>query len=619
MAVVRVAKPNPADPSSGLKLLSSGVIVAYGNAIPPSDWEIPEGFTDNSAQDMVVIDWLTPSGYVLSWTGAVFAFGGATPATGFQNTGRFHIWRKLIMNPAGNGQGYEMDVRGRLYRFGPTLPPFVGHHESVTVSGSLAGGIDWGEDIAVDIHMDWSTKRYAILSDRGHLYSPDFTITWNPADVRPLQEGRSLYRALAFTNPAIPVGDTPGYISTYTGRVFSFNSAEVIRAFAAYPDRDVVVDLNVTSDGRAGRPLILELATNFGSRNDLVVSVAPTVVLTQPAATVTTTTRPTIVWSYSDPDGDAQASASVKLYEDTGGSTPIEPPDDGVLVEEWTVTDRGTFTVDPTVDLANGDYWVYARATDTAGDSSAWDVQAFTQNVTLPPAPSVAVVSDPDPWVNAITVTAAGGTAEGLSVHLEYSDDEGEVWGTVAGATAVPYPTSGPKVVDISDWQAPFNRHRIYRAFTVQVDPYITSAASDSISAMVVSDEWVLTDAATGDGMPVSVVPEWSDTRDSGGAAHFPIGRSTAVVTRTGLRSRSMGLTIRTLDHDAYDRLDTLLAAGTTLLLRNPFEDLLFVGVVGDISRSMIDGLAPEPTEVTEMRHAFVWSVSVVEVERPAA
>src|SRR5688572_20181665 len=116
---------NPADPTQGYKLWSSGLVQSIGTA-PPLVWDVPETFSTTSARDLVIIDWLTPSGYILSHTGRVFDFGGVTPASGYQNTGNFHIWRRLVMNPFGNGAGYEMDFNGRIYRFGPVLPPNVG-------------------------------------------------------------------------------------------------------------------------------------------------------------------------------------------------------------------------------------------------------------------------------------------------------------------------------------------------------------------------------------------------------------------------------------------------------------------------------------------------------------
>lgn len=612
MAVVRVCRPNPADPKSGLKLLSSGAIQAYGNSLPPADWVIPESFNDKSAWDMVVIDHLTPSGYVLSGKGTVLNFGGVTPAVGYQDFGRLALFRKILMNPSGNGQGYEMDVLGRLYRFGPTQPPFLSHHASVTPSGALAGGINWGEDIAVDVHMDWSTKRYAILSDRGHLYSPDFTITWDVDDPRPLQTGRSLYRALAFVNPAIPVGDTPGYIATYTGRIFGFNSAEHIRPFAVYPDRDVVVDLNVTSDGRAGRPLILEVATDFGSRNDLTVSVAPTLVLTEPATPVTNTTRPRIVWAYSDPDGDAQASVEVRLYEDTGSAPTLPPTVDPLY--EWTVTDRGTFLVEPEVDLPNGDFWIYARATDTAGDSSLWAFRGFVQNVTPPPAPSVTTDPDSESWSTSITVEAGMATAGGLSAVVEGSDDD---WFTWFEIETVAYPLTGPKIVEVTDFTAPFNIGRAYRARTAQLDPALTSAPSTPVEETVISDEFVLTIATTGEGEALSWIPTRIETRDSGAVALNPVGRSTAVAVRNGTKGKTIPAKFRTMSHQDDTALTALLDSGVTLLLRDPYRSTTFVSVVGDVTREMIDGLAPEPGEVTSMRHAHEHSVSFAEVSRP--
>jgi hypothetical protein len=154
MAVVRCSLPNPADPSSGLKLFSNGVIQPWGNAIAPQDWTPPSTWSDTSARDMCIIDFTTPSGYVMSSRGSIFGFGAVVPATNFQDTGSFATMRKLIANPAGNGTGYQIDVRGIWYAYGTPRPANIGG-PLVLVASAQAGGIDWGADIFADAVMDY--------------------------------------------------------------------------------------------------------------------------------------------------------------------------------------------------------------------------------------------------------------------------------------------------------------------------------------------------------------------------------------------------------------------------------------------------------------------------------
>jgi hypothetical protein len=614
---------NPADPTQGYKLWSSGLVQSIGTA-PPVVWDVPETFSATSARDLVIIDWLTPSGYILSHTGRVFDFGGVSPAVGYQNTGNFHIWRRLVMNPFGNGAGYEMDFNGRIYRFGSVLPPNVGG-DAGTNSFGLAGGINWFGDWARDLHMDWATKRYAILHGRGIIYSPSFSITYDPADTRPLQDTRDLYRFLMFVNPQIPVGDTAGYLGTYTGRIFGFNAAEHIRPFPIWPDRDVAVGGEVKSDGRAGRPLILRIEHRDGPHREITVSSPPDLNWIGPTGTITTTNRPEAQWEFLDAEGDAPALTRIRLFRDdqylAGGFDPAT----SVALEEWSITDAATFSVTPSFDLRNDTYRFYGWTRDSAGeDSGDWEMVQFTVNVTPPPTPSIIAAADPDSWLIHLTVSAGVGTANGLAALIEYTDDpdvanvvdSDGLWQPVVGATAVPYPTSGPKVVEHDDWQAPFNRSRRYRARTVQVSPRITGGLSSVASDIVVTDEWVLSDPSTGAAMEVLVRPPFTYTRDSGTAVHRTLGRTTAVATRLGIRSAEFDLIVATEDREEFEALEDLVTGGTTLQLRDPYRRSLFTSIVGTISTTMQE-IGPAPDETTEFAFAHEHTLTLAEVARP--
>lgn len=616
-AVVRRVVRNPANPEQGMKLWSSGLIQPFGGAPTPA-WEIPEGFTDRSAQDLVIIDWLTPSGYVLSWTGRVFHFGGVTPASNFVVTGpAFPIWRRLVMNPAGNGQGYTMDFRGRIYRGGPTLPTNVGGSAG-TNSDQLAGGIDWGKDIARDLWMDWSTRRYVILSGHGDLYSPNFSFTLDPDAPRPYERDRDLYRALGFVDPTLPPGGTAGWLVTMGGRTYGFNGAEKVPTTPLFPNEDAIVDFNVVSNGAGGAPLILEYAHRDGRRPSRIVSDPPSIDFLGPDAgsTVTTTTRPRISWDYSDPEGDAQARAEVRLFT----AAQVAAPGFSVATTEpflaWDLRDATTFYVEPDVDLPNGGWKVYGRVTDTAGDRSTWDTQTWTQGVTPPPAPSITTTDQPDSWSILLTVTAGGGTGSGLAATVEFSDDDGTTWETVRGGEAVPYPTTGPKVLSVVDREAPLNLARLYRARTVKVDPALTSAPSASALGLVGSEDWVLSNPVTGEALSLALEPTFVYRRPSGAAARRPLGRRASVVTRLGIGGAEMSLTIRTMNRAEKEAVDSLLEANATIQLRDPYRRSWYLGIVGDLETEMME-VAPAPGEETEFAFAHKDKIEVVETERP--
>jgi hypothetical protein len=619
MAVVRCSLPNPADPSSGLKLFSNGVIQPLGNAIAPQDWTPPTKWTDTSARDMCIIDFTTPSGYVMSSRGTIFGFGAVVPATNFQDTGSFATMRKLIANPAGNGTGYQIDVRGIWYAYGTPRPANIGG-PLVLVASAQAGGIDWGADIFADAVMDYPSKRWAMLSTAGHVVSNPFTVTMT-TPVRTLTLNESMYRALAFQVANFPPGSTGGYIARRDGALFPFDSPQYTPAMAIgrFPNQDVVVDLSVLSNGIGGNPLQLEEATSDGRRAPVTVSTPPTIVVSvapfSSGTTVSTTTKPTASITYTDPEGDAMAKSVYRWFPSaTYGAGGFDPAT-SVAFDETTVTDRNVFQAQTNKDLANGTWRAYVRATDAAGDVSAWAFKQFTMSVTVPPTPAVtAALPDSGTWTTSVTVTAGGGTAAGFSARCEFSDDGGATWDTLADP--VPYPASGPKVVTIADIEAPFNRSRSYRALTV--NDLLSSAASSGVTAVLQSDDWVLTDPTTGVGGDVEAIPEWGHHRPSGGTALHAVGRKNAIVSRTaaGVGGREFALTVRTRNHAQFDALETLVDPGRTLQLRNPFGESLYVGIVEDIDTSLVE-VAGSEFEITELGYFHHTVLQVVQVDRP--
>lgn len=522
------------------------------------------------------------------------------------------------MNPAGNGQGYEMDVRGRVYRFGPSLPPTIGGPYS-SGDANVAGGVDWGRDIATEFLLDWATKRWAILTVNGHVTSNPFTVTFDAGTTRPLVLNDSLYRAMAFRNPSFPPSDTAGWVVTRDGRPYSFNGADVIVPLSPFPNQDVVRDLNVISDGLAGRPLILEEALSNGNRFPITVSSPPIVnvtVLPAPVGgNITTTTRPIVAFDYTDPDGDAMASARVRLFTSAQYGAGGFNPATSTALAEWAITDPLTFSQQIDLDLANGAYRAYVQATDSAGDVSLWAFIGWTQNVTRPGAPIVTTDPDSETWTTTVTATAAVGVTAGMTGVIEYSDD-GSPWEPVRGAFApIVYPTSGPKTITVVDWEAPFNVHRSYRARTLSADGTVSSLPSATVDEIVISAEWVLSVPTTGVAASIAYVPQRSDTRDSGGVALQPIGRTGAVVVRSGAKAKAVPAKVRTMDRAEHDAFEAIVDAGTSLQLRSPYESM-YVAVVGDIERTFLE-VAPDASETQVFAFAHEHSLSFVEVERP--
>jgi len=145
---------------------------------------------------------------------------------------------------------------------------------------------------------------------------------------------------------------------------------------------------------------------------DVLTTAQPTLTVTSPSGTVSDTSFPSVVWSYSDVDGDPQSAYEIKIFDSTtyGGagfsantSTPIV--ETGVVVS----SNNGQ-TLE--ADLANSTtYRAYVRVAQLLNGDNYFSAYAFSQfslAVNAPASPTVSAFYDAP--TGAVTVTVLGRT-----------------------------------------------------------------------------------------------------------------------------------------------------------------------------------------------------------------
>ena len=128
--------------------------------------------------------------------------------------------------------------------------------------------------------------------------------------------------------------------------------------------------------------------------------------LTSPSF-VTTSQRPKIWWSYSDPDGDFQERYEVKVFSDTQYNTKGFNASKTTPLFASGVKVSGSNNYKITKSLPNGDYWVAVHASDAGSNGrwSDWDIQQFTISGSPPLPPTLTSVT-PDPITGSVNVLA---------------------------------------------------------------------------------------------------------------------------------------------------------------------------------------------------------------------
>ena len=117
----------------------------------------------------------------------------------------------------------------------------------------------------------------------------------------------------------------------------------------------------------------------------------PTVVVTAPSGTVTTSS-PTIAWTYTQTEGDAQAASQVRLFTATQVTDVAFAPDTAAAVYAYDSTGDLSSILLPT-SINSDSYWVYVRSQSTFGSWSSWASRQFVVSAPGPASPGVADVS----------------------------------------------------------------------------------------------------------------------------------------------------------------------------------------------------------------------------------
>lgn len=134
----------------------------------------------------------------------------------------------------------------------------------------------------------------------------------------------------------------------------------------------------------------------YSSDFTVVGSTPPTLTVTAPSGEVAGTTRPTVVWTYNDPDNQPQTNYRVKVYDqatyDVAGFNPSTTP--GAFLDSGEVA-SATTSYALTKDIVVGTrYRAYVRVGQAGGQYSEWVFTEFISAVETPATPTFGVMID---------------------------------------------------------------------------------------------------------------------------------------------------------------------------------------------------------------------------------
>lgn len=587
---------NPADTDERHTLYDSGRIVASGGAAPVAVQKYPENIGSDTAptffhvpqpwgpplfsdvRAIQVIDWATPSGYVVDWAGYVHNFGGADEVAGQDPLINYNYLgaTDIAMDPAGNGEGYVLYANGRIAAIGgaAAVPWFT-----YSISN------------AIRLQMEYATKEFFVLGGWGFIYAHNGAGASSAAGYAVHQS--SLWpnweRARSFQ--VIDFDTGAGWLLDQFGNVYAISGADDAPGFTVFGS-DRARDLFVIDDGSGADPLELLVVDAFGAQFSWVVSTPPTVTALTPVDPVEDTTRPTISWSYSDPEGDAQRSYEVAVF--TAAQYGVGGFDPATSAATWRTsgTSNTVTAVTPDVDLENDTYRAYVRASDTSDQWSDWDSIEWDQDVAPPSTPTVTATDEGGLDGISLAINVAS-VDPAWRIAVEYHDDDWDGWTWLALRDASELDPDGSGDTAATDYDARVGVERTYRAAAYTADPLLVGSWSADEPATLTGDQyaWYLTAPADPSlGMVLRIEADPADfEREVRSSTFFPVAMADpAVITDGAPRTPRATVVAFTLGRPELLQVRALTEHAAALLLRNPDGDGWYVRLGGNITETRI-------------------------------
>jgi hypothetical protein len=348
---------------------------------------------------------------------------------------------------------------------------------------------------------------------------------------------------------------------------------------------------------------------------DVLYATKPTSTATGPTGTITTTSSPTVTWSYSQgSDGGPQARYQVRVFSAAqygiAGFDPGSSPSTYDSAEQY--SGATSAVVGP---LPGGiAYRAYMRAAQTVlslPQYSDWTFVSFTINPVTSDVSTVSATADNTNGRNRVTITRNTGTPAWTSYDLQRSSDGGTTFQAVRGGTGALPPGD---VGIIYDYEAGNGSSVLYqaRANYLLSGLLITGAwVSSSSVTWTSTDLWLKDLTYTPRSLIVNNVLMPEPVYDRPQGVFRIIGSAFPVVVSDVLQAGVSTITLETYSDAERDALK-LLCSATVLLLQAP-------AVMGWGNRYVAPGALHEVRKTQELASSWLqWDLTLTEIAAPA-
>lgn len=321
---------------------------------------------------------------------------------------------------------------------------------------------------------------------------------------------------------------------------------------------------------------------------DVDISTQPTITVSNPTGTITTSAAPDVIWAFSDTDGETQSFYEIKVYTSAQYGAGGFSPD--TSVSTWTSGEIGsTDDTAPIGDLlTNGTYRAYVRAAKSINGQpfwSSWAYSQFTLNFTAPTTPTLVASWSSTLGRASFTITGAAlsGGLVSQFYEVERSDDGGVTYTQIRNGTDIT-----PNVSYIGtavDYEAPRGVVAFYRARAIGVDANsneFPTGYSTAQQVLITNDgTWWFkaVDDPTINLGSVRVLADLDVIIEEPNTVFRPLGATRPVVVAGPLQGEDGIYNIKTVNETEWDNFYPILIHQGILLVQDPLGNQKYVRI----------------------------------------
>jgi hypothetical protein len=321
---------------------------------------------------------------------------------------------------------------------------------------------------------------------------------------------------------------------------------------------------------------------------DVDVAAQPTVTVSAPTGTVTTSAAPDVTWAYADTDNETQSYYQIKVFSaaqyGAGGfdaETSTATWDSGEIASSDQTGVVGTLLLPAT-------YRTYVRVAKSINGTPFWSTFAYSQFTISFTAPTVpTMVANWSDALGRASFTLTGAAPTGYSsqyYQIQRSDDSGTTYSLVRNASEIIPNVS--YVGTAVDYEAPREIIANYRCRSVGVDSSSNEFPSawgtvQLISITSDSTWWfkAITNPSLNKGS-IRVLRNISITVEEPNAVFRPLGESRPIVVSGLIQGQDGSYSIKTINSTEWDNILPLLDYQGIILAQDPYGDQKYIRIV---------------------------------------